>query len=93
MVLTSPPYYNIEKYTHQPTLTKSQWNNDFYKPLFARTWEHLKPNGYYCINVPSSIYESLLKNILGDANELIPMSKAKRSQNEKYKEYIYVWRK
>ena len=93
MVLTSPPYYNIEQYNHQPVLTKPQWEDDFYKPLFERTWRHLKPNGYYCINVPNKIYETILKDLLGEADEFIPLNKTKRTQDERYKEYIYVWKK
>ena len=93
MVLTSPPYYNIELYNGTEKKTKEQWNNNFYKPLITKTFKYLKKGGYYCLNVPKEIYEKICIPLLGNAHELIPLVKVKRSQNEKYKEYIYVWKK
>ena len=43
--------------------------------------------------MPKEIYEKICIPLLGNAHELIPLVKVKRSQNEKYKEYIYVWKK
>ena len=93
MVLTSPPYYNIELYNGTEKKTKKEWNNNFYKPLITKTFKYLKKNGYYCLNINNEIYENICIQLLGNAHELIPLTKVKRTNNEKYNEYIYVWKK
>lgn len=93
MVLTSPPYYNIETYKGQTKITKDEWDNEFYAPLFEKTFKYLQKGGHYCLNIPSEVYERIATKILGKADEFIPLYKSKRTANEKYKEYIYVWKK
>ena len=93
LVLTSPPYYNIEIYTNQEKRTKEEWNNNFYTPLFIKSFNGLKKGGYYCLNIPFEVYENVALKILGEPFEKILMPKNKRSLEEKYKEYIYIWKK
>jgi hypothetical protein len=90
-VLTSPPYYNIEIYNGTTKKSKEDWDNDFYIPLFTKTYKHMK-NGHYCLNIPTYLYDVAIK-VLGECNDKIPMTKAKRTVDEKYKEYIYIWKK
>ena len=93
LVLTSPPYYDLEKYRYLKTKTKEEWNQEFYRPLFERTWTGLK-SGHYCLNVPIEIYESICVPMWGKALE-IPLKKVQRvnSDAKNYKEFIYVWKK
>lgn len=43
LVLTSPPYYNIEVYgKHSQILSKEKWDNDFYIPIITKTFKYLK---------------------------------------------------
>jgi hypothetical protein len=91
LVLTSPPYYDIEQYERQPVMDKNTWDSEFYTPLFERTWKHLKRGGHYCLNIPGEIYERVAVKVLGRAHELLPMPKGPRTAEEKYKEYIYTW--
>ena len=42
LVLTSPPYYNTEIYKGTKKMDKENWNNNFYKPLFTKTFANLK---------------------------------------------------
>ena len=93
LVLTSPPYYNIEIYTGTEKMSEEEWNETFYKPLFNKTWDGLKVGGHYCLNVPIKVYDDILIPLLGKADILIPMSISKRSPTTTYKEYIYVWKK
>jgi tRNA1(Val) A37 N6-methylase TrmN6 len=93
LVLTSPPYYNIEKYEGQKDRNIEEWNKDFYEPLFTKTWKNLQKGGFYCLNIPEIILDTVAIKILGKPNEYIPLYKNKRTQAEKYKEYIYVWYK
>lgn len=91
MVLTSPPYYNKEIYSNQEVMTKDQWN-EFYKSIIDRTFKNLKLGGYYCLNVPSEIYENIIILLLGECYEKVPLSIRKRKNNN-YAEFIYIWKR
>ena len=101
MVFTSPPYYNVETYSGTNKMTKEEWNNNFYRPLFTKSWNHLKVGGHYILNVPTSVYEEVLIPLLGKADTLIPLRLSARKNKKyisdkgerEYKEYIYVWKK
>jgi hypothetical protein len=92
-VLTSPPYYNVEIYRNNDILEKEEWNDKFYIPLFTKTYKYLKKNGYYCLNVPTYIYDEICIKIIGESDEKIPLGKPKRLLNDEYSEYIYIWHK
>lgn len=93
LVLTSPPYYNIETYGNNKEKTKEDWDKNFYIPIFQATFDSLKRGGYYCLNVPNDVYETVAVDILGKPFDKISLPKAKRNSAEKYHEYIYVWKK
>ena len=71
--------------------TKKKWNEEFYIPIFQKTFQYLHPGGYYCINVPHEIYENILIPLFGEAIRLIEYTKRKRKDYAV--EYIYVWQK
>lgn len=92
MVLTSPPYYFLEKYSHNEIYnSKSMMKNNFYIPLFANTFKYLQKGGRYCLNINKEMYETICLELFGEANDVIELKKSKR-QND-YTEYIYVWYK
>lgn len=93
MVLTSPPYFFLEKYSHNESYnnSKREMIEQFYTPVIKNTFQHLSKGGYYCLNVNKDLYETVCIPILGNAIDLIPLKKSQR-QN-KYTEYIYVWLK
>lgn len=92
MVFTSPPYFFLEKYSFDNKyFSKEEMKNNFYIPLFQKTFDSLKKGGYYCLNINNEIYQEVAVLIFGQPNEKIPLKKSKR-QND-YKEYIYIWRK
>jgi hypothetical protein len=93
MVLTSPPYFNIEQYANQPNRTKDAWINDFYGPLFMKTFDGMKSGGYYCLNIPEEVYKAVALPLFGRPSHRVQMPKYKRHQSEEYKEWIYVWKK
>jgi len=106
MVFTSPPYYSKETYPGQPIVTssKEEWNQDFYIPIFGKTWENLQPGGHYCLNIPQDLYETVCIPLFGQAIEaielkkysrLLPKEGVKKQTNvgHKYKEFIYIWKK
>jgi len=92
-VFTSPPYYTRETYPHQPELwrSKAEWNELFYKPLITKTWNGLKEQGIYAINVSPEIYQYVI-TILGQAHEIVPLKKSDCFRaNDNYKEFVYIW--
>jgi hypothetical protein len=93
MVLTSPPYYFLEKYSNNETYnnSKNEMKNKFYIPVITNTYKHLQQGGKYCLNVNKEIYEDVCVSLLGIADDIIPFKKSKRQNN--YEEYIYVWYK
>jgi len=98
LVLTSPPYYNIETYRGQQRRDTNKWNSEFYEPLFKMTWQHLQRGGHYCLNIPESVFNDVAVKVLGKPYDLIPLVKQKRNDKnskteEEYHEFIYVWRK
>lgn len=92
LVFTSPPYYFIQKYENNPEYTsKKEMDEKFYKPIFTKTYNGLKPGGYYIINVCKEVYENVLIKLFGEAYEIYPYKKSKRQNN--YDEIVYVWTK
>ena len=96
-VLTSPPYYNVEVYEGMKARTDEDWEEKFYIPLFLETYKHLKKGGYYILNIPKDLYETVCIELFGKANIKIPLKKKghpKNTHTEKdYTEFIYVWKK
>ena len=66
-------------------------DDQFYKPVFSKTYNGLQKGGHYIINVCKEVYDRVLKDLLGEAHETFPLKKSKR-QND-YTEMVYVWRK
>jgi predicted RNA methylase len=90
LVFASPPYYSLEKYPHNEIYeSKRDMDNKFYKPLFQMTYNGLQLGGHYIINICKEVYEKVLKELLGAADEIFPLKKSKR-QND-YTEMVYVW--
>jgi 16S rRNA G966 N2-methylase RsmD len=60
--LTSPPYYNTEKYSDEETnslnryKTFDEWTNGFYIPLIKKTMKALKQNCTFVLNIGSRKY-------------------------------------
>lgn len=93
LVFSSPPYYFVEKYQHMRDyrLSKRQMDAEFYRPVFTKAYAHLKPGGYFVINVCREVYNMVLQPLLGDAQEVMPLKKSKRQNN--HQELVCVWRK
>lgn len=92
LVFTSPPYYFIQKYENNTEyISKKEMDNLFYIPLFLKTYENLKPNGIYALNINKDVYENVCVKLFGQAHEVYPYKKSKRQNN--YDEIIYVWKK
>jgi hypothetical protein len=73
------------------------WEQNFYIPLFSVTYKHLKKGGYFILNVPKDLYETICVDLFGKADIKIPLKMKIRPKNsytkKGYSEYIYVWKK
>ena len=92
MVFTSPPYYFIEKYSHNESYaSKDEMDQHFYIPVFSNTFKHLLPGGHFVLNVNKEIYERVCLALFGPAEQI--MNCKKSSRQNKYREMIYIWKK
>jgi predicted RNA methylase len=91
-VFSSPPYYFLEKYANNVLYeSKKDMDDRFYKPVFSKTFAHLKPGGHYIINICKEVYDNVLIKLLGEAHDIFPLKKSKRQNS--YTEMVYVWHK
>jgi len=91
LIMTSYPYYNIERYSNYTTYrTKKQMNETFYKPLTLEIYKNLMVGGHMALNVSPEIYE-YIRSFMGDANMVHPL--LARNRNSTYRESIYIWNK
>lgn len=62
IVITSPPYFNLEKYNHMtPFESKKKYYTDFLIPLVNKSLQHIKRNGKVIINISNYMYDGYLK--------------------------------
>lgn len=59
--LTSPPYFDVEKYEGENTSHKRYpkydlWRDGFYNALISKTYKALKDGGIFCLQVGSQSY-------------------------------------
>ena len=96
MVLTSPPYFMIERYECMPIYkTKAEFLSVFFRPVIERVWENLKSGGVLCLNMPEAMYEGC-KDLLPALHETLDMplyNRFSKTSKTKRKELIYVWKK
>ena len=62
--ITSPPYFDVEKYdggnqSHEEYDNYSEWMNGFYTNLIEKTYNSLKTGGYFALQVGSQRYPLL----------------------------------
>ena len=94
LVLTSPPYINLEKYENM-ALFKSddEYYNDFLIVMLNRCLQHIKNNGWVCINISMVMYDKLINKYgYRECDEKHILPNAKNKQNLKKCEYIYCWK-
>jgi hypothetical protein len=69
--------------------SKADMDEKFYRPVFSKTYLHLKKGGHFIINICKEVYDNVLKKLLGEADIVFPLKKSKRQNN--YTEMVYVW--
>ena len=64
MAITSPPYFDTEKYiggeqSRETSSNYEQWRDTFYRVLIEKTFAALKVGGIFCLQVGSQRYPLL----------------------------------
>lgn len=73
LVLTSPPYFMLERYERMPAYaTKAEFLERFFRPVIGRVWQHLRPGGHMILNMPGEMYEAI-KDMLPPLKETLEM--------------------
>lgn len=69
MILTSPPYFDLEIYTHEETQSIKNtpnydtWNNSFLIPLIEKCLSHLNDDGVSCWNVGKVSGQNMFEDV------------------------------
>lgn len=86
-IITSPPYFNFEKYRGMTLRTKHEWR-EWYRRFFLRFFDALEPGGHLALNVPTSIFEIFRE--IREPVAVYPFSIVKRTTTD-YQEFFYIW--
>lgn len=98
MIMTSPPYGDLERYRHMPEYG-GDFTTRFLLPVVVQAYTHLRPGGHMALNMPEPMYLAV-KDVLPPVYEILDYAKHMRNQALKderkkpdAKEAIYVWKK
>ena len=96
MVLTSPPYENLELYKHMtPWDTEEQFYKDFLIPLMKLCNKYLHEDGFNCWNMSPKMYKKLTEKYgfpYCHSQEDLRQQLGKQFKT-KSQDYTYVWLK
>lgn len=87
MVLTSPPYYNLELYNGTDKKTKKEWNA-LYNTVFKNAYDNMADNGKFILSINKTMYNEVLIPLLGECSDCIEYVRSRRG---KYSEFLYIW--
>lgn len=94
LVLTSPPYINLEMYEHMPLWrSKELFYKEFFIPLFQKCLRNIKRNGYVCFNISPKMYDDAISyglrpcDIQEDLLQQLGQQMTKKKQDK-----IYIWK-
>ena len=77
MVFTSPPYFNIERYTQEENQSWKKyrkldaWINDFLFPVLKESWNRLEDGGFMIVNISDVYSNHQVNNICDPMNDYI----------------------
>tara|TARA_R110000824_G_scaffold33208_3_gene106566 strand:+ start:849 stop:1751 length:903 start_codon:yes stop_codon:yes gene_type:complete len=96
IVLTSPPYENLELYQHMtPWESEDQFYKEFLIPLMDICHKHLKEGGHSCWNISPKMYKKLTEKYNYQACDFTEDLRQNLGKQYKTKsqDYIYIWEK
>ena len=90
-IMTSPPYYDLERYAHNKWYKNDdEMDDQFYFPLFDTLRNHLKPGGWIVLSINQKLFDRVFNILYGPPHVIFPLVAHKRKS---YIEYIYAWQK
>jgi len=90
LVLTSPPYINLEKYNNMELFTSNEvYYKQFLIPLIDKLRSNIKRNGKVCINISDYMYKDYLNYGGTPCKEMENLNQ--QMGGKKNKELIYIW--
>lgn len=95
MILTSPPYINLELYEGMtPFENEKEFYHHWLIPLLGNAYEGLSDGGHMCINISPKMYKKLIHygHWECDFKEDLRQQLGKQYKT-KSQDYIYVWEK
>lgn len=93
LVLTSPPYYNLELYENMtPFESEDFFYNSFLIPLMNKCFQYLQEGGNMCFNVSPDMYIKLINLGYDECTEKVPLKQSSKSSKQR-QDYIYIWNK
>lgn len=96
IVLTSPPYENLELYQHMtPWESEDEFYKEFLIPLIDICHKHLKEGGHSCWNISPKMYKKLTEKYMYQACDFTEDLRQNLGKQYKTKsqDYIYIWEK
>jgi len=95
LVLTSPPYINMELYEHMtPFKNDDIFYNEFLIPMLDKCYKYLQLGGHMAINISPKMFKSLMKLGYRKPDEEIDLRQQLGKQYKtKSQDYIYIWNK
>lgn len=91
MVMTSPPYYDLERYEYaNHYVDEDAWDAEFYFPLFERVAAALQQGGWIVLSINEKLFNRVFNVLFGEPHIKIPLHMRKRTA---YTEWIYAWQK
>lgn len=90
-IMTSPPYYDLERYAHNKWYKNDdEMDDQFYFPLFDTLRNHLQPGGWIVLSINQKLFDRVFNILYGPPHVIFPLVAHKRKS---YIEYIYAWQK
>lgn len=93
LVLTSPPYVNLELYPHMtPWKSNEEFYQEFFLPLWSKCRKHIRKGGTICFNISPRMYDHALAQglpLCDDSEDLL--QQLGQQKTRKRQDKIYVW--
>ena len=95
LVLTSPPYINMELYEHMtPFKNDDIFYNEFLIPMLDKCYKYLQLGGHMAINISPKMFKQLMKRGYKTPDSQIDLrQQLGRQYKTKSQDYIYIWNK
>jgi len=97
LVLTSPPYSNMEEYECMPLWKNDKdFNDNFMYPIFKKVYDNIKTDGFVCINISPKMWQDLKDYDMPEIKEEINLKQQlgkNTTKKTKKIDMIYIWQK